>query len=178
MKRLLACLALITVAVLPATAKASLIGDTVNCTFTAEIPTAACAPPSAVVIEPGSEFVFTLLGVTWTADIGAATILLTGDPDTTFATGSIVDLLLSSLNSSGGPIVGFTVDIDEVAGMDASNVSTGPDFASFDFQGSVWDEGDRFQITLQFAGQSVSEPATLFLVAVSLLGLALSRRSA
>ena len=155
-------------------AQASLIGDTVTCAQTGT-GIFSCNQPSAVVVDPGIEFIVTVIGV----DIGANTITYTNNLGSEFFTGS-TEVLLGSLEwfpALVGEIIGF--ELTTAVGVTNVDVS---DFdvlahsvnARFD-DGNTWSPDAQIVLTLQ-TSHDVPEPGSLALLGVGLAGLVLARR--
>jgi hypothetical protein len=176
MKLLRHALALAVFAV-PLSSGASLIGDTVTCT---EIGPGSfeCAPPAAVVVDPGSEFFLgnpgnTTLG--FNINVGAFDILLTAIGS--FGLGAtIVDF--SSLDA-GGPITGVTLSVSAgVSGVSQSDITFDPDSVVLDLRGTDFDSQSTVTLTLTIGQAQVPEPGTLGLLALAaatLIGLCTGR---
>ena len=175
--------ALLTAAVLTfsSAAQASLIGDTVTCSFAGT--GATCSTPSAVVLPAAPEFTINNPTPLFTIDIGASSITISLDvPRTTVTFGSLSQVLtLGSLDDPAGDIIGianFTTAL--TTGIAASDVSFTADSVSFTFTNSGWQSGSVAAFDVVFTGAAVPEPSSLGLIglAVGLLGVIRRRKPA
>ena len=166
---------------MPQGARASLIGDTVNCASTGPL---ICTPASAVVADPTPEFTLLLGGPVFDLNIGAATVLLTNTFPITLGLTPTVVTLSSLSDTSQGAVIGFTFDFSDVGTFTASNVSFTADSLSLDLTNTgLWTVGQDAQITLLFANEgdpeptpSVPEPSTVMLLAAGLAGAGVTAR--
>jgi hypothetical protein len=180
--RLLTLVASSTALALPVAAKASLIGDTVDCSATGGL---ICAPPSAVVSAlPPPEFTLALGTPVFNVDIGSATVLLVNTVAVGVGGSSTVVSLTSLGNTSQGAVIGATLDFSDVGTFTQGDVSFTADSLLLDLTSTSWAAGQDAQITLLFANEPGSgpgptpglpEPSTLVLLIGALLGVRLCK---
>jgi hypothetical protein len=163
------------------TAQASLIGDTVTCSFNSATNSVACSTPSAVVVPAAPEFTLDLVFSSlprFTVDIGASSIVISllGGGTTTF--GAAAQLLtLGSLDDPAGDIVGIANFATlSTTGIAVSDVSFTPHSVSFNFTQSGWTDNASASFDLVIGAAAVPEPMSLALVGLGLAGLGVARR--
>lgn len=164
---------------MPLGARASLIGDTVNCAVVGSL---ICAPPSAVVAaDPPPEFALLLGTPVFDLDIGATTVLLTNTVAVGIGGSSTLVTLSSLSDTPQGNVIGFTFDFSNVAEFAASDVSFTADSLSMELSSTTWSPGQAAKITLLFSNETestpgVPEPSTLVVLALGLVGAGLTAR--
>lgn len=158
-------------------ANATLVGDTVH--IAQNYPTIGAEfYATNTVVGNNVEFVWpSVLSI----DIGASAI------DIFFRSIGFVDVpagginhngpIIAGLNdSSGNSLLGFT-DFATNSNFSSSNIIFGNDFIGFNLDGLSFSSGQYIHVDLNFGPQSaVSEPGSIALFGLGLLGLAASRR--
>lgn len=158
-------------------ANATLVGDTVH--IAQNYPTIGAEfYATNTVVGNNVEFVWpSVLSI----DIGASAI------DIVFRSIGFVDVAAGGINhngpiiaglndSSGNSLVGFT-DFATNSNFSSSNIIFGNDFIGFNLDGLSFSNGQYIHVDLNFApGNAVSEPGSVALFGLGLLGLAASRR--
>lgn len=151
-------------------ANAMLIGDTVDCATTG--PSWGCAPLSAVVTDPGSEFDIQLRGFS-SMDVDITDNSL--NFDILLGVGNIFGLGPLSILNIDSEIIGFQFNTD-IAGMNASRLSFTTSAFLIDFDGLSTQAGEFLDIELAFVS-AVPVPAAIWLFGTALIGfVGLSRR--
>jgi PEP-CTERM motif-containing protein len=165
-------------------AHASLIGDTVDCAATGGLPGWECFPASAVVISPGAEFNLRELGIgnELQLDLDSDTITISLGSSISgiqFGPAAGLGFLLSDLDDSNGPLLGFSLALfGNVLGFDSSAITLSGHSVSVLFDGISFDLPHNPDITdpprvvITLITSAVPEPSTLALLAVAMLGLA------
>jgi hypothetical protein len=176
-------LATLALALLPAVSQAGLIGDTVFIRWAYPTFGESYSGPEAVVVGPGIEVdcpgPFALcLGygshdVSIDVDDTSITHTHSASGLSQYSTVSYNGFAYTSLDLGGAGITGFSL-ITNMAGLDLSRISFGVDFLNVNLQGLLIDVGSFYTVQLQ--SDPVPEPATVFLIAGGLLGLARTRR--
>ena len=154
-------------------AQASLIGDTVSCAEIGAGGTFECDPLSAVVIDPGAEFVVGILpsppGAGITVDIFDSSITYTGNFSGSLAF-TIIELSDLDWVGTSGIIVGAGLVVSGITGLDIADVSFTDDSVTLDFIDTDWSDGDSATVTLE-THHGVPEPGTLLIMGLGLAGL-------
>jgi hypothetical protein len=177
MKRL-ACVILLAAAMGPLVARATLIGDTVGCSFTGG--QASCSPATAVV-GAGTEFNISFSsGPLLSVDVDAMSVTVTNTATFPFAYGSDT-FVLSDLDFAGAPggITGVSLAINgALTGLDQSAISFTADSLTIDFAGisTITPGSGAFTVTFQTGTNNVSEPGAFALLGLGIPGLAALRR--
>jgi len=140
---------------------ATLIGDTVGCSFTGGAFT--CSPSSAVV-DGNAEFTIGGdFGPVLSVDVGASSFTITALLDFPFGSDTFT---LSSLDL-GSPITGVLLSINGIiSGLSSSNVSFGANFVTIFFPDTQW--SDRSSATIELQTSPVPIPAAFPLLAAGL----------
>lgn len=153
------------------TAHASLLGQTADCDMQPNGSFWSCSPASNTVTDPGIEFQLNLVGNPFfSIDIGASSVLLTLISGGGLGMGAGEVLTLSGLDG----ILGASLNFSQSAGFDASDISFTANSLTLLLNNSSWSPGQQALIDLTVA--RVPEPASLALLGLGLVAVALSRR--
>jgi hypothetical protein len=162
----------------PRAAEASLIGDSVTCTYSSPLlQLKTCLSPTAIV-GAGVEFEVGNIfegnpSSDFTVDLAASSITLTTTTLGGHGFGSAgLHAVFGDLDSSLGDIVDVSVSVNGAFGIDASDVGFTADSVTINLDNSLWTVGDNVVISLIFENAAtVPVPTTLFLLGSVVTGL-------